>query len=115
MPRFFSAREDLLPQRHRDTEKQNQEGILKKEGFYFLCASVPLWLVLVLAFLFPVPCNLFPHLVAALPRCGYMHPFMQGELIVSPNYLYSMSVGMSFGLAVGMLWMFRRPETGGTL
>lgn len=47
--------------------------------------------------------------------CGYMHPFMQGELIVSPNYLYSMSVGMSFGLAVGMLWIFRRPETGGTL
>jgi heme/copper-type cytochrome/quinol oxidase subunit 2 len=40
--------------------------------------------------------------------CGYMHPFMQGELIVSPNYLYSMSVGMSFGLMVGMMWIFRR-------
>ncbi len=44
--------------------------------------------------------------------CGYMHPFMQGELIVKPNYLYSVSVGMSVGLAVGILWMFRRPEEG---
>jgi len=30
MPIFFSAREDLLPQRHRDTEEQRQEGNLKK-------------------------------------------------------------------------------------
>ena len=44
--------------------------------------------------------------------CGYMHPFMQGELIVSPNYLYSVSVGMSLGLAIGMMWAFRRSETG---
>ena len=43
--------------------------------------------------------------------CGYMHPFMQGELIVSPNYLYSTSVGLSLGLAFGMLWIFRRTQT----
>lgn len=45
--------------------------------------------------------------------CGYMHPFMQGELIVSPNYLFSTSVGMSFGLCIGMLWIFRRNGNGG--
>ncbi len=45
--------------------------------------------------------------------CGYMHPFMQGELIVSPNYLYSVSVGMSLGLAAGMIVLFRRADTGG--
>jgi len=39
--------------------------------------------------------------------CGYMHPFMQGELIVSPNYLYSTSVGLSVGMALGMLLLFR--------
>jgi heme/copper-type cytochrome/quinol oxidase subunit 2 len=39
--------------------------------------------------------------------CGYMHPFMQGELIVSPIYLYSTSVGLSVGMALGMLLLFR--------
>ncbi|MBI4478788.1 MAG: hypothetical protein HY651_02095 [Acidobacteria bacterium] len=46
--------------------------------------------------------------------CGYMHPFMQGEMIVSPNYLYPSAVGMSLGLVVGMLWIFRRNQTGGS-
>jgi heme/copper-type cytochrome/quinol oxidase subunit 2 len=45
--------------------------------------------------------------------CGYMHPFMQGEMIVSPNYLYFASVGLSLGLVVGLLWSFRRETPGG--
>ncbi len=40
--------------------------------------------------------------------CGYMHPFMQGELIVAPNPLFSTSVGLSMGLGAGLLLMFRR-------
>jgi hypothetical protein len=43
-----------------------------------------------------------------------MHPFMQGELIVSPNYLFSTSVGLSAGLAAGMLLFFHRPAAGGS-
>lgn len=45
--------------------------------------------------------------------CGYMHPFMNGVLIVRPNYLYSTALGLSFGLVVGMLWVFRRGASGG--
>ena len=45
--------------------------------------------------------------------CGYMHPFMQGELIVSPNYLFSTSVGLSLGLMAGMLLIFRRSSANG--
>jgi len=44
--------------------------------------------------------------------CGYMHPFMQGELIVRPNYLYSTSVGLSMGMALGMLLFFRPSSRG---
>jgi heme/copper-type cytochrome/quinol oxidase subunit 2 len=45
--------------------------------------------------------------------CGYMHPFMNGVLIVRPNYLYPTGVGLSVGLTVGMLLVFRRAPAGG--
>jgi heme/copper-type cytochrome/quinol oxidase subunit 2 len=44
--------------------------------------------------------------------CGYMHPFMNGVLIVRPNYLYPTSVGLSVGLVFGMLLVFRRGPGG---
>lgn len=45
--------------------------------------------------------------------CGYLHPFMNGVLIVRPNYLYFSALGLSFGLVVGMLWVFRGGAPGG--
>jgi len=45
--------------------------------------------------------------------CGYMHRFMNGVLIVRPNYLYSTSIGLSLGLAAGMLLIFYRADKGG--
>ena len=44
--------------------------------------------------------------------CGYMHPFMNGVLIVRPNYLYPTGVGLSLGLALGMLLIARRGTAG---
>lgn len=35
--------------------------------------------------------------------CGFLHPFMLGELIVAPNRLLPVSVGLMFGVVIGGL------------
>lgn len=43
-------------------------------------------------------------------KCGAMHPFMQGEMIVEPNYLFPASVGLAIGMVLACLAYFRRKE-----
>jgi heme/copper-type cytochrome/quinol oxidase subunit 2 len=42
--------------------------------------------------------------------CGYMHPFMLGEMVVAPNRLFPTSLGMALGLVLGGLVIVTRPE-----
>ena len=37
--------------------------------------------------------------------CGTMHPFMQGEMIVSPNNTFHAGIGGIVGFSIGMLLM----------
>lgn len=41
--------------------------------------------------------------------CGFLHPFMLGELIVEPNSLFPLAVGLVFGILIGgfvLIWPF---------
>jgi plastocyanin len=42
--------------------------------------------------------------------CGPMHPFMQGELVVGPNYPYTTAISLSIGLMLGALLYFFQTE-----
>lgn len=44
--------------------------------------------------------------------CGYLHPFMQGEFIVGPNYPFQAATGAAVGLvfAAGFLMLRRRRD-----
>ena len=45
--------------------------------------------------------------------CGYLHPFMQGEFIVGPNYPFRAGIGAAIGVffaAVVLFYKGRRPE-----
>lgn len=42
--------------------------------------------------------------------CGVFHPFMTGEFIVEPNYLFPGSIGLAIGLGVAALFYLARRE-----
>lgn len=42
--------------------------------------------------------------------CGFMHPFMLGELVVGPNRLLPASLGMTAGVLLGGLFVVLRKE-----
>ncbi|GMR24339.1 MAG: hypothetical protein BMS9Abin37_2870 [Acidobacteriota bacterium] len=39
--------------------------------------------------------------------CGYLHPFMLGELIVAPNRLFPTGVGLAIGMLLGGFFIVR--------
>jgi hypothetical protein len=45
--------------------------------------------------------------------CGFMHPFMQGELIVAPNYPFYIGTATALMMTIGLLAVPRRGARGG--